>query len=68
MPIPAGQEHYLAFAGLCSRPSRQLFSPPGITDSKVTQLLAAQQDFEFFFSPNKRSQSPRVQRVEAALN
>ena len=45
----AGQQHHLAFAGLCLRP-------------------APQQQFEFFFPPDKFGQSARVQSLEAALD
>ena len=45
----AGEQHYLAFAGLCLRP-------------------APQQQFEFFFPPDKLGQSARVQRLEAAFH
>ena len=45
----AGEQHYLAFAGLCLRP-------------------ASQQQFEFFFPPDKLGQAARVQCLEAAFD
>ena len=44
----AGEQHDLAFAGLCLRP-------------------APQQQFEFFFPPDKLGQPARVQSLEAAF-
>ena len=49
MPGLAGEQHYLAFAGLCLRP-------------------APQQQFEFFFPPDKLRQAARVQSLEAAFD
>ena len=45
----AGEQHHLAFAGLCLRP-------------------APQQQFKFFFPPDKLGQAARVQRLEAAFD
>ena len=45
----AGEQHHLAFAGLCLRP-------------------APQQQFEFFFPPDKLGQAARVQSLEAAFD
>ena len=49
MPGLTGEQHHLAFAGLCLRP-------------------APQQQFEFFFPPDKLGQAARVQSLEAAFH
>ena len=48
-PRFTGEQHHLAFAGLCFRP-------------------APQQEFEFFFPPDKLGQSARVKSLEAAFD